>query len=81
MSGDPKESDGTEECFKLAWQWFLERGQFQFCELSLPDQLLFAKAAQLDGEGLMKALLFLGAYTAEVKRTAELAAAPVGGNG
>jgi hypothetical protein len=73
-------SDGTEECFKLAFQWFLERGQFQFCELSLPEQQLFAKAAQLSDDGLLRVFGFLSAYN-EARRQAALAAAPVGGSG
>jgi hypothetical protein len=84
MSKDTKESDGGEEFFALAFNYFLECGQFQFFELSLEDQLKHAKAAQLSEEELVKALQWLASYTAHraaAQREIELAAASPKGKG
>jgi hypothetical protein len=62
---------GVRECMELAFAWFIERGQFMFMELPIPEQLLFAKAAHLDAAGLMKALQFLAQYC-EARRNAAL---------
>ncbi len=72
--------DGLHEAMALAWGWFLEKGQFEFTELSLEDQLSFATTyGHLDVEGLVKALKLLQSIC-EATRATFLNNLPTGGN-
>ena len=76
---DPGGEVGAEDCAKLAWWWFIERGSAVFCEFSLADQVRFAREhAQMDEESLTRALQFLAAIL-KAKRDIALRFHPDGG--